>query len=58
MLNTASTLNMGFRTALSQKLQAPLGKVDDLTLVVLLRLVLLGLNLLVGDLLDHVDNIV
>lgn len=58
MLNTALTLNMGFGAALSQKLQAPLGKVDDFTLVVLLRLVLLGFNLLIGDLLDHVDNIV
>lgn len=58
MVSKTLTLDMGFGTALSQKLQAPLGKVDNLTLIVFLGLVLLGLNLLVRDLLDHVDNVI
>lgn len=54
----ALTLDMGFGTALSQKLQAPLSEVDNLALIVFLGLVLLGLNLFVRDLLDHVDNVI
>lgn len=58
MVNKALTLDVGFGTALSQKLQAPLREVDNLALIVFLGLVLLGLNLLVRDLLDHVDNVI
>lgn len=57
-MNKTLALDVGFGTALSQKLQAPLSKVDNLALIVFLGLVLLGLNLLVRDLLDHVDNVV
>lgn len=57
-MNKILTLNVGFGTALSQKLQAPLSEVDNLALIIFLGLVLLGLDLLVRDLLDHVDNVI
>lgn len=57
-VNRALALDMGFGTALSQKLKTPLGKIDDLAFIVLLRLILVGLDLLVRDLFDHVNNVV
>lgn len=57
-VNRALALDMGFGTALSQKLQTPLGKIDDLAFIVLLRLILVSLDLLVRDLFDHVNNVV
>lgn len=48
---------MALRRTLSQQLQAALGKVNNLPLVVILDFIL-RLHLSVGNLLDHLDNVI
>ena len=50
-------LNVALSTTLAEQLQTPLGQIHHLTLVLLFKLVV-GLDLPVGNLLDHLDNII
>lgn len=49
---------MSLGTTLAQELQASLGKIDHLTLVVLFWLVRFGFDLLVRNLANHLNDIV
>lgn len=51
------SLNVALRRTLPQQLQTPLGQAHHLSLIVVFGLVV-RLHLAVGDLLDHLDNVI